>query len=189
MKLTSIELEVYSALFLKGPSGIGTLQTKCPNLASKVQLKNILNDLTARDVIKLQSNSQFAIPKALHTANVEDNIVPEDLKKPEPKSIKKPPLLPEKQSKDLVDDIPKFTGKTAEDQPEVTSVVTEQTEDKSTEQILLDLMKVLPDKTEITLDRDGITVSWKERLFEASSEELGSIFDAINVLEQFEVAA
>jgi len=168
MELSTLEKRVIWALSDHGPAGISTIMGRVEGLDSKAQLKQLLNGLVDRGVVKFQSNGQWSALKhakgrAIETAS---DAAPTAKKRTSTAS----PMLP--------------TVATSPDSAIPPAHCAAQPDTSGLADSLINLANSLPDGVELRLNKDAVIVLWNSRAFHSSAPELSGTLHAIKTLDQ-----
>lgn len=169
MSLTQIEKNIINALGQRGAMGVSTLIPLVDGLTSKAQLKNVLEELQNRKLIKQQQNGQWSITRAEFKGLTDGGFLNGVSKLPpmyNSQELQMPSPLPKKQPKPE----PKAKTSAAPKAP--------------AEEVLFKLMRTIPVDITLQINSTGIAVNWNEQRYEPSLDELANVLDAIDTLQQ-----
>lgn len=171
MSLTQIEKNIINALGQRGAMGVSTLIPLVDGLTSKAQLKNVLEELQNRKLIKQQQNGQWSITRTEFKGLTDGgflNGASELPASPSSQKLQTSSPQPKKQPKAE----PKV--KTEKSAPQKAPA----------EEVLFKLMRTIPVDITLQINSRGIAVNWNEQRYEPSLDELANVLDAIDTLQQ-----
>ncbi len=210
MKFTETEKSIINTLHERGAMGLTSLMPLIPNLVGKAQLKNTLEHLKGHGHIKHKPNGQWAVLKSTFAELESQGLLTSTgaPQTPPSKPLENTPSLAKgsttQQTKTaasaqetsttetVVDcsDLHSCDGEhsTIEDDVQVVVVTVDEqhveTCSNKAEEVLFKLMQTIPTGATLKLDDQRICVDWDDKHFEPGLDQLASVLDAIDTLQQ-----